>query len=348
MKFLIIVITFTVTSSLSYSATNRSGIIISYSESADYFEIMENLSVADNPVSQIYKTHLRNTFFENSADKQWLDWYQDFRKKYYRTFKVTEGSFFSELDLVIDPVMESFFDANRPLLAITNLQDKLNGDQLQSLGKFYEHFNFKIAELVRLSAAREAEVANLEKELKKANFKNILNAAATFFSIPKHLSSYLRVHFVWFPKEEDMQVSYANNYIVIRIHPEKSSELKKEDIMKILINYLMRVMPSGQKKVLTDKMLGGCDLTKYFPRTDILQEPLSIIIGGIYLGSKYDRKNFDLTKTWSTNPWINTYAKLLYPKVEKSIKDKQSIMSADFWDTAITTCDDLLTLGKLI
>ena len=348
MKTLLAVMTFTVAVSLSYAASSKSGIYISYSESVDYFEIMENLSVANSPVSQVYKNHLKNSFLVNSADKQWLDWYQNFRKNYYKTFKETEGSFFSDLDLVIDPIMESFFDANRPLLAITNLKDKLNNDQLQSLGKFYEHFNAKIAELVRLSAAREAEVTNLEKELKKANFKAILNSAATFFSIPKHLSNYIKVHFVWFPKEEEMQVSYATNYIVIRIHPEKSSELKKEDIMKILINYLMRVMPSGQKKVLTDKMLGGCDLSKYFPRTDLLQEPLSIAIGGMYMGSKYEKKNFDLTKTWSQNPWVNTYAKLLFPCVEKSLKDKQSIMSANFWDSAITSCDDLLTLGKLI
>jgi len=348
MKILLIVITFTVVVPLSSWAISKSGVIISYSESADYFEVMENLSVAQTPVSSTYMQHLKNSFFENSADKQWMDWYQDFRKKYYKTFRETEGSFFSELDLVVDPVMESFFDSNRPLLAITNLKDKLKAEELQSLGKFYEHFNSKIAELVRLSAAREAEVANLEKELKKTNFKSILNSAATFFSIPKHLSNYIRVHFLWFPKDEQMQVSYANNYIVIRIHPEKSSELRKEDIMKILINYLMRVMPSGQKKVLTDKMLGGCDPSKYFPRLDILQEPLSMMIGEMYLGSKYDRKTFDLSKTWSKHPWVNTYAKLLYPKVEKSLKDKQSIMSAEFWESTITICDDLLTLGKLI
>ena len=209
MKILLVVMTFTVAVCASYAAISKSGIYISYSESVDYFEIMENLSVANSPVSKVYKNHLKNSFLESSADKQWLGWYQDFRKNYYKTFKETEGSIFSELDLVVDPIMESFFEANRPLLAITNLKDKLKDDQLQQLGKFYEHFNSKIAELVRVSAAREAEVINLEKELKKANFKAILNSAATFFSIPKHLSNYIKVHFVWFPKEEDMQVSYA-------------------------------------------------------------------------------------------------------------------------------------------
>ncbi|MCK5074500.1 MAG: hypothetical protein KAQ98_13805 [Bacteriovoracaceae bacterium] len=332
-------------------AASSSGVEIVYAEAVDYFEIMENLSAWHPGCDPVYRKTLKEKFIKTDKDEHWLEWYVSFRQKMHseKVRKVNDKSLFgSAWEIKPDAFSVNFHTSTRPMEALKKIKRKLKKDDYVALGKFYEHFNSRIAELVRVSATHASRAKDWTTELKKAKIKNLFRKAVKFYAIPSNRLKKVRVALVWYPKSMEPSVSFSHQTVIVRMHPSIESSFSMERISREIMRFVSRNQSSGQNTVVSSRVFSVCDPRDYFPPRDILEKPLAYIFGNIMVSETKNRKNFELHRQWSINPWVNVYAKMLFPLVKKTIKNKQTIMSDEFLNNASRLCNELVEVGKFL
>jgi hypothetical protein len=101
--------------------------------------------------------------------------------------------------------------------------------------------------------------------------------------------------------------------------------------------------PEAQKEALAKKFFERCDVSANIAAAKILEEPLAVVHQKLFL-SAVDPERFEFASSWYGDPWVGTYAKLIYPQVKQAIESGRKLDDALMKSTS-KTCAQLKALA---
>lgn len=344
MKKLILII-----SLLSSFLTYSKGQTLNYTEAADVFEILDQVSAWHPKHQQIYRKEWIRTFGED--DLPIFKEFGEMRKTYYSLLSNKS----SEMNLLFglqriknDFFSEAFYSAKSVGGALKKLKKRLSKDELKFLSKSLKTLQPKISKWVGESTLYRGKIPEFRKKLKKGKLKTLIKKAKKFFYGKKKIKFDLKMHFVWWPKTEEPIVEIRGNHLLLRFHPVAHlGKLYLDDILVFGILALSHGQEVNQKENLTKVFNQGCQLPKDFPALDIIELPLATAWGKILFTKNQNKKAFSLYKKWSIHPWVNLYSKMLFPLVEEAAKRKEGL-SGGFIRAAAGICDEMKAVQSLL
>ncbi|MBC7457086.1 MAG: hypothetical protein H7235_02320 [Bdellovibrionaceae bacterium] len=212
-------------------------ISVEYSESANYFDIMDNLSSWWDGFTDIeysmewekrngVKTHEDIRLFEKYA-KLRKQYYKDPDQKEKDPLKNRNGFFSMSSSAKADPMAEAFYSSLTLDEAYKKLENKLNLEEIDFLKSFYLHFKIQAEVFLKESEAFRAILPKMRKSLTGNKVTSYFSKVANFYNVEPSLE--YRILYVWFPPIERSNASPTEKYLVMRYNPIKALKIAEED-----------------------------------------------------------------------------------------------------------------------
>jgi hypothetical protein len=132
---------------------------------------------------------------------------------------------------------------------------------------------------------------------------------------------------VWYPPLSKDFATPVDKFLVMQKNPIKHIDWPDEDIVFHEIVHTLSVrQPQKQKEEISNAFLDLCPMKDKFPKLfggNLLEEPMAVVVGQILFLKRFfpDRLKWD-SKLYN-DPWVSSFAKLIYPVVENEIERKQ-------------------------
>ena len=351
MKAVLIFLVFLVHTHSAFSSTMK--IQVEYSESADTFELLDNSSNWwPDFVDPEYHSFWQRNFGLTKSEKNLFEKYKKIRKKYYNDPDQDEknplknrNGFFSTLgSITADPFAEAFYSSNTLKESYQKLSKILSAEELKFVEGFFENFRSKIeSTIAKNKTGFEKSIELTKKSTSKDGVEAYFTKVSNFYNVKTDLN--YRVLFVWMPPVKRSHATPTGQYLVIRSNPDVH---KETDFSEIVAHEIVHVISSfqslEQKKILTEKFLSLCPLgAKISPKLKkyvILEEPLAVNLGQLFYSEKFQDKKMELSDNLYNNPWINTFARIIYSPLKKRF-EKGERLDQGFVDDAGKLCNDL-------
>lgn len=332
-------------------------ITVEYSEAANYFDIMDNVSNWWDGFTEVeYSKEWEKRNGPNSeADIQLFSKYKDLRQKFYDDPDQKEkdplknrNGFFSTLSsATADPIAGAFYSSLTMEDAYKKLADKLSNDEIAFLRSYYDHFKEKAQSFLKESEGFRTILPKVKKSLSSEKVNRYFSQVTAFYNVKPSLE--YRIIFVWFPPIKRSMASPTGNFLIMRYNPTEDLKMAADDtdiafheVVHVISNY----QPLEQKKSITEAFLKSCNVTQ-LKKLTILEEPLAVIFGQIIFLENFNPAKLKAGQSLYNNPWISVYAKLLHPVVKDYLKNKKTI-SDDFIQSAGKVCNELVQASMKI
>lgn len=241
-----------------------------------------------------------------------------------------------------DLILTTFQSSHNVDEALHRLQGHINGTDLDTLGQIFAYYADEI-DLIenRFNEYAVHEVATLQKELGNlhgldAYFSDIMH----FYGV--HDTIEIPLILTWWPrtrKDNRGSAFMSGKALVVRLNDSRRS-LSSEELIGVIMHELVhRIemhMSDSLKRFCTDVFIAEASkdyqiLADVPPK--VIYEPLAVALGQMVFTKRFYPRDFDVEKTiWYANPWIDSFAKELYPLVERYLSEGKSI-DAPFMET---------------
>jgi len=316
-----------------------------YSESADVFEIMDQLSRWHPAINDVIEKEWKLKFGEHFNNKNYIEDYINLRKKYYKyPIQTTDTkTVFSKFSIANNYFSNTFYSSSSIGEALNKLKKHLNKREVKFLANFYTHFKDKITVFVKESTFFKSKTKSYIKKMKKLKAKSIIRNARRFILQKKSIKNQ-KVLFSWWPKDQGYKIDIRGKHIIVRVHPENTTSYPKpKELIKYKIRTFFANLSSNEKNNINSIFLKKC-APKGVDGAELLELPLSIVFSEMLIEEKKLKREFNYHKNWSVNPWINLYAKLLFPELKLALKRKDNLLG-EFILNATSLCHDVMTLN---
>lgn len=352
-KLLIFTIIFSL--GLTTKAIGSVAVSVEYSEAADVFDILDNVSNwLEGFCEEEYQKYWSQKFGITESDKQLFSEYKTLREKYYKDpdqaekdpFKNRNGFFSTLGSITADPIAEAFYSSGKLSDAYQKLMATLTTEDLDFLKKFHKHFEDKYAILLKESAHFKKIVKKLDPAFKKSSVKTLFEDASRFYNVKEDLN--YKVLYVWWPPIERSQASPTGNFLLMRYNPIKHADTAGQDtdiVFHEIVHTISARQNLAQKQMLTKEFLKTCPIQDKMKKLKILEEPLAVAIGQLLYLKRVEPKRLDLSAKAYIDPWISVYGKMLFPIVDEYMKNKKTI-DQDFVKPATATCNELVKMSE--
>lgn len=320
-----------------------------YSEATDVFEIMDNISMWQKGSRQSYLKHWKTLGDTQSKDHKLISEYVALRKKYTKKQRISQTVIFSSAEYYPSFFEQAFYSSKSIQQAFLKLKKnkRFKNKDLNFLKKFYQHFKPRISLMVKESALFRSQLKKISKIFKKKRAVKTLGHAASFFGHKKKKKK-LKLLFVWWPKKQDPIVDIKGDYLILRFNPLTAlQDISIEDIMVIAVEGFMRSQSLNQKENLSKIFKETCHPGSSVITQNILELPLAVVLGKILFKKNAQKKKFKTYQKWFDDTWVNTYAQILFPLVESTIKNKETV-SGEFIHSAAKLCRNLVEVGTFL
>jgi hypothetical protein len=324
---------------------------VEYSESADYFDLLDNLSNWwEGFTEPEYGKEWQNRFgVFTELDRASFEKYRKLREKYYNDpdqsekdpLKNRNGFFSMTSTFSADPLAEAFYDSSKLEEAYKKLEKLLDKQELEGLISFHRQYNDRVSKILKESVVFKKILPKVQKSLKHPGIDKYLSEIAAFYKVTPALD--YRILFTWFPPIERSNASPTGKYLLMRYNPLKHLEMAAQDsdiAFHEIVHVISNKQPLEQKQLLTEQFLKSCQVKDQLKKLTILEEPLAVVFGQAIFLERFDPKRLNLGESLYNNPWISSYAKLLLPIVKTQLKAGKSIAD-DFIPTAASLCNEL-------
>ena len=327
-----------------------------YSESADIFEILDNLSDWwPEFVWKEYQEYWLNNFALNKSDRVLLKKYSKIRKKYYNDIDGKEGhplknrnGFFSTAGSIdADPVAKAFYSSNLLEEALLKVKKIVSKEEYEFLVKFYAAFSGRYTKLIEESKSGfQGSIQKTKGSLSNPKISEYFNKVASFYNVNERLQ--YRVLYVWWPPLSRTNATPTGLFLVMRQNPLKHKNLDFSDIVAHEINHSISAhQPIEQKKWLTDEFLKICPIQDKLKRYRIMEEPLAVTFGQLVFNEKFRSKKFSISENLYRNPWINSFSRIIFLPLKTRFESGEKIIDG-FIPEAAGLCKDVLDASKKI
>jgi hypothetical protein len=324
---------------------------IEYSEAVDVFEILDGLSNWNEKGNSLYLTMGINL---SDDDQKLVEKYKKIRIKYHKSLlQENENNLFSSLDKrgadKFDAFSMSFYNSKTVDQALGKLRQIVKPDDHKKVIEIIKGLKKFILPMTKQSISFRSHVKILSKNLKKGGVSSLMRKAEKFYLIARTKSlKKINVYFTWWPTNSEVEIDQIGNNIIIRQNPitltePPSASLIAPKIMAIISG----LQPNQQKLNISSQFLAICNPSSTIPLDIILERPLSAVFGAILFRLKENKKEWNISNEWDSHPWVNTYARLIYPLVEQSIKGREGL-AGGFISSAGKICSDLIKTLQFI
>ncbi len=274
------------------NAFAKVNIFVEYSESANYFDIMDNLSNWLDDFTDIeYSKEWEKRFgVKSPEDLKLFEKYANLQKEYYsdpnqkekNPLKNRNGFLSMSSSATADPIAEAFYSSLTMDEAYEKLQKKLQPKEIDFLKSFYLHFKGQAEVFRKESEVFRTILLKMRKSLAGNKVTNYFSKVAKFYNVDPSLD--YRILYVWFPPIERSDASTTGKYLVMRYNPIKALKIAAEDsdiAFHEVVHVISNQQTFNQKKMLTEEFLKNCDIKDSLRKLTILEEPLAVIFGQI-------------------------------------------------------------------
>lgn len=292
---------------------------VKYSQIADFFNFMDNLSQWGASTSDEYYIFWEKNYLEPN-DIKILKKYATIRKKH---FKDIQNVIFPT-NQTEDPIADVFYHAKNIQDALKGLEKILTTDELQIIKETVEHFKKRI-DLIISSDNKQAKMAvYFDGFLKEKNVSEYIDAICNFYSV-KYRDIKTTIFTVWWPTNKKYEAICIGKTILIygsflQEMPKDISFIKAE-LSSILLHELThsisKARPESQKKLLSStaqRYATELNITrdKYI---FLVEEPLAVILGQMIFLERTFPQYYKYMDNWYSNAWIKSMARLAKPLV---------------------------------
>ena len=349
-KIILILAVFIINSSQLFAAKSFDG-KISYSEATDVFVLMDYVSGYRFGEFHEYQNSWKKKFPFTLEDKNMFNRYKEIRAKYEERKELSidqDKLLFSHVFIPqFDKIADAFYTSKSVGQALIKLRVSLEADDVKFLASFYTHFQNKISSYVKESTHFNRKLKTINKHIKSYKVRGLLKKFSKFLNIPKGRMNF-KLLFVWWPSDRMPRISYGHNVILLHYNPiQHTDKIDVPRIAQTLVRYMLFRQTINSKENLSKRFFNDCKI-KLIDSVNILERPMMVLWGKILLEKqKAKKKDFNLYQSWDQNPWINTYAKMLYPVAEKSFSKKENI-AVSFIQDAAKICKELNQLSNYL
>ena len=295
---------------------------IYYSESADFFQIIDKASLWDysqpHPLKKIFDLKTKG----NSQVIEALSSYQQIRRRYYKKPLIAqESKLFRSNAVVVDPIEKSFYYSRSLTQAFSLLRSQLSKEDYQELMRVFHVLRPFILKLFPSKDSMEELSQEIEKQFVKTQAFNTIKQAGSFL-VKKGLAKYPNgVLFVFGVEGEPVEVEFFDKLVLVRIAPTlMKAYLSSDAVVTVIVKSMINALSVQEKRSFEEKFLTICPLKSGVNPEDFFLNPLSHALGEMV----QRRADLDYSIHAGLSPWAEVYSKLLFPLVVLFQKKKET------------------------
>jgi hypothetical protein len=338
------------------SARGELRIQAGYSEAADLFSMMDNLSLwSPNGFNEPeYREYWTEVFDWSEEDQAWADRYRAYRERTYsdpgqaeqdpRT--ASDGLFAkrSSFAETADPLASHFTGAASVESALATLDAMAAAEDARMLRGFYAHFEPRWRQILSESAAFADRATALGDELSGPKVDAYLRRVSDFYAVD--IDREFNAFFVWWPPINRTAADIGGRTFFIRSHPLRHAGEGgwSEIVMHEVIHYISAHQAPEQKQALTARYLEACPAqidTGFF---QLLEEPLAVAIGNAAFAAYVKGTPLAPHESWYWMPTPSVMGRLLWDDVEQLYATDATINDG-IVDQAAEYCRKLLQIS---
>jgi hypothetical protein len=341
---------------LTHSARADLRVNAGYSESADLFSLMDNVSLwsPEGFNDPEYREYWETTFGWSEDDQAWADRYREYRERTYSDpgqaekdpATASDGLFAkrSSVSDATDPLAAHFIDAESVPAALAGLDTVADPADAAMLAGFYAHFEPRWRQLLAESAGFAARAEALQAELSDEAVDAYLARVTAFYRV--EIERDFNAYFVWWPPIDRTGADITGRTFFIRSHPVRHAEEGgwADIAMHEVIHYISAHQAPAQKQALTARFLETCPAQIDTGFYQLLEEPLAVALGNAAFAAFARGQPLAPEDNWYWMPTPAILGRLLWDDVEKLYPTDATIEDG-IVDQAASYCARLLQIS---
>lgn len=309
---------------------------ISYSESADVFEVVDQVSRWHPSISSLMQDEWIKVYGGVHTD---FDMWKKIREKYQTNSVPKEKGLFEKADIYSDPFSFSFHSSKSVGEALKKLSKKLTDDELKFLQSFFKDNIKNISFFLKESTTFKSSSKEWESLWKKEKLEKVLDRAFKFLGQRRSPNIYIRP--VWWPSNHRQKIDRYGNVIIFRLHPLSGLDLwnGKEFVASLIKSYL-ETFPHNDNVNYKKIFDAQCS-----DKAQSFENALILSWSKVFVEKEKLKKGFSYHQIWSNNPFDNVYTKLIAPLLLEELNQK-NLLSISFINKAAAVCAELKSIQK--
>lgn len=338
------------------SAKAEVRLAVAYSESADLYSLMDNVSGwLDGYVMPPYREEWERRFGWSDDDQRWADRYQEYRQ---RTFlddaedpdpaMTPDGIFASRTESAAgaDPLATYFLAQPDIRTALSQLERSASPNDARMLRGFYQHFEPKWRVLLGESAPLKAQARRLQEKLNSPKVQQFVQRMNRFYG--GDVDGQFTVYFTRHPPGRETSAEpLAGSYILLHSPTADESQDWDTIVMHELAHFISSRQPAEQKHALTARFLARCPMPKGAKRMWLIEEPLAVAWGQAVYSAEVLNTPLDPNDNWYGIPWVNIVSRAIAPSVIRA-SDSEAPIDTALVDEAADRCVDLTKVAAAL
>jgi hypothetical protein len=290
---------------------------VTYREAASVFEILDNVAGWwEGKNEPEYRAYWTKRFPLSADDERAFATYTELRRRYYEPGDGGGGLFGPRKP--IDRLADAFYRSDTIAQALDRVKAFATPADVDALAAFYRAFVTRTDQLLAESKVFTSFAADLERQLASPKTTAFVQRLADAYGVKK--PEPFTVLYVWWPPVENVTANNRGDVVLLKYNPKQHEDdaTHSADVpVHEYVHYLSSMQPEERKRALTDVFTKGCKVPASVKPVKVLEEPMAVVHQKRFL-RETDPERLDFSHAWyGGDPWISTYAKLLFNLVEQ-------------------------------
>lgn len=340
------------------SASTAVNLEASYSEPANLFSLMDNVSGWQEGLTDpAYREDWSRRFGWTSTDQEWVERYAEYRRRTYSQpldsklpSQSPDGMFApaSSSSQKADPLAAHFFRHSSVATALETLNTSASVRDVRVLDGFYRHFAAGWRVILAESYHLAASAKTLHDQLNAPGVSAFVGRVARFYRTD--IGGSFRAFFVWQPPGQHSNAELvAGRNFLIHLPPDQAGRDDDWDTVAVheLVHYISARQSPEQKQALTKLFLARCpgaDRPKPFR---LLEEPLAVAWGQAAYAKYVRSKPLHWEKQWHAVPIVDLLGHGLWPTVD-GLYNTEARITDGLVDVAARRCADVFAAADFL
>jgi hypothetical protein len=348
-------VTFLLVAMLAMPARASAQVSVRYSQAADVFELLDNVSnwwpgYSNAEYRQFWMKQLPLT----ADDERLLVQYARIRERYFdKTGQSNEdpatsegGVFTARATLAADPLGDAFLGSQTIDEALRRLEGIAERGEIDFLRQLYAKFESRYLPLVTAhEQASQASITETMRTLSSPAFGEWIARLERYFNVPRQERAYEALY-VWWPDSMRVTATPHGRYLELRALVKPGEKLNAGAVISHeVVHVLSALQPSPQKRSLTDSFLRECPAPAVVGRLETIEEPMAVVLGNMLFTKRFRPERYRYAKRWHGQERVDVYAKLLLSPVGDAFEGGRTITEG-FAEQAVPLCKSLLALRR--
>lgn len=245
-----------------------------------------------------------------------------------------------------DRFAEAFYRATTLEAAYAELATFLPRDDVAVVRRVHDTLRPRLAPLLEESRAYASLASRLEARLRDPAVSRFAAKLRAFHGATD--TSPLTVLLVWWPDVESTRGAKRGSFVLVRAHPVAHAKEAVEPAVPIheLAHDVASHAPDAAKRARAATFLAGCPRPPGVRAVALLEEPLAVAEQKVFVRDVAPDE-VDFSRSWYGDPWVSTFAKLLYAPVARAL-DEGRALDETAMRRAARTCAELARTAKSV